>query len=327
MDVRFGYVAMSEHLVNASPSQTMTAKQFEQLANKEAGLLKLERIAKTNLKNCLRLLKHNKAHDISFFRLSSRLVPLVNHPLTTGWKYERAIRLELEELGDFVKNEKMRIDFHPNHFVVLNSPSKKVFTQSLQTLLYHYKLLKGMGIDTTHRCVIHIGGKKHGKEAGLEQFIANFADTPKPIQRMIMIENDDVNYTIEDTLYVGEKLGIPVVFDLHHYDVNQQSTELEELWKRVITTWDNSPFPVKMHVSSPKDGRLDRRHHEFINAHTFADFLSNIAGSTSLLDVMIEAKKKDEALFQLMKDLVQMEQFEQLTQASIKVRIKNKSVV
>ncbi len=81
MNIRFGYVAMSAQLKNASPSQTMTAKQFEQIKDREAGIRKLERIAMANLQNCLRLLKHNVAHDIAFFRLSSKLVPLVNHPL------------------------------------------------------------------------------------------------------------------------------------------------------------------------------------------------------------------------------------------------------
>lgn len=76
---KLGYVAMSENLKNASPSQTMTYKQFSQIANKEAALQKLERIAISNLENCLRLLKHNIGNDIHFFRFSSKLIPLANH--------------------------------------------------------------------------------------------------------------------------------------------------------------------------------------------------------------------------------------------------------
>ncbi|WP_100408177.1 UV DNA damage repair endonuclease UvsE [Bacillus solitudinis] len=320
MYVRFGYVAMSEQLVNASPSQTMTVKQFEKISNKEAAIHKLERIAKSNLNNCLRLLMHNLAYDIQFFRFSSRIVPLVNHPLTEGWKYEHSIKEELKKLGKFINVHDMRVDFHPDHFVVLNSPSKEILSQSVQTLIYHYKLLKGMGLNTKHRCVLHVGGKKQGKEEGLEQFIKNFGTIPRSLQEMIMLENDDVNYTAEEVLYLGEKLAIPVVFDLHHFDVNQEtSTILLELWKRVINTWKDSPFPVKIHISSPKEGRFDRSHHDYIEVERFYNFLSLIKGSVRNLDVMIEAKKKDEALLKLVNELSKMEDFKLFTQASMKM--------
>jgi UV DNA damage endonuclease len=243
----------------------------------------------------------------------------VNHPLTEGWNYLEGIRSELKELGDFVKKSNMRVGFHPDHFVVLNSSSKKVLSQSVQTLIYHYKLLKGMGLDPTHRCVLHIGGKKKGKEEGLEQFITNFADLPRVIQRMIVIENDDLSYTVEEALYLGEKLAIPVVFDLHHYQINHQSTELEFLWERVISTWEDSPLTIKMHMSSPKEGELDRSHHDFIDAEILFTFLENIKGSISTLDVMIEAKKKDEALFRLMEDIKAFKTVHVHTEASVTI--------
>ena len=55
MLVRLGYVAMSVHLKNASPSQTMTYAQFQRIDDREAAIRKLERIANSNLENCLRL--------------------------------------------------------------------------------------------------------------------------------------------------------------------------------------------------------------------------------------------------------------------------------
>ncbi|MBU8907139.1 UV DNA damage repair endonuclease UvsE [Desertibacillus haloalkaliphilus] len=317
MYVRFGYVAMSELLQNASPSQTMTATQFEKIVDREARLRRLERISNANLDNCLRLVKHNAAHDISFFRLSSRLIPLVNHPLTEGWKYEKAIFPNLKQLGEYIRSKQMRVDFHPDHFVVLNNPDEEVFNRSLQTLLYHYKLLKGLGVDPTHRCVLHIGGKKHGKVSGLETFIDNFENIPSQLQKMIMIENDDTVYHTEDALYLGEKLGIPVVFDLHHHDVNHPETPLSELWPRVVATWSNSPLPVKMHISSPIDGELDKRHHDYIDKDRLLHFLETINGTCEELDIMIEAKKKDVALFTLMEQLSAEPSCELTSEASI----------
>ncbi|UOE92956.1 UV DNA damage repair endonuclease UvsE [Alkalihalobacillus sp. LMS39] len=317
MIVRFGYVAMSEMVKNASPSQTMTAKQFATLSNQEAGLGRLERIAKSNIENTLRLLKHNKAHEIEFFRFSSKLVPLVNHPYTEGWKYEKAIAAELKQLGEFVHAEQMRVDFHPDHFVVLNSQSKEITQRSMQTLLYHYKLLKGMNIDPKHRCVLHIGGSKNGKMEGLETFIENFSKIPESLSQMLLLENDDTIYHINDALYLGEKLGIPVVLDLHHHDLNPSEEPIFELWDRIKETWANSPLPIKIHMSSPKEGDMDKRHHDFINHERLLHFLENITADQ--VDVMIEAKKKDKALLKLMAHIKESKRCEILTEASIRM--------
>lgn len=60
-------------------------------------------------------------------------------------------------LGDYAIRMNMRIDFHPDHFVVLNSPEENIFKQSVKTLQMHRKLLKGMGIEHKQRCVMHVG--------------------------------------------------------------------------------------------------------------------------------------------------------------------------
>lgn len=320
MIVRFGYVAMSVHLKNASPSQTMTVKQFEQIKDKDAAIRKLERIAVSNLENCFRLLKHNLAHEIAFFRLSSKLVPLVNHPYTEGWNYEDVIAPILRDMGDFITKHGMRVGFHPDHFVVLNNLNEDILKRSLHTLIYHYKLLDKMNLDTTHRCVLHVGGAKNGIVSGLEDFIENFEKIPKPLQQMLLLENDDTVFHIEDVLFLGEKLQIPVVLDIHHHDIHQpESFSFLNVWERIVGTWKYSPLPVKIHISSPKEGPNDKRHHDYIDVVRLMKFLHEIKGTVKQLDVMIEAKMKDEALIKLMEQLKMRDDCLLLTEASIQL--------
>ncbi len=300
---RLGYVAMSVHLHNASPSQTVTYKRFAQMKDQEAAKRKLERTASANLQNCLRLLKHNKAHDIQFFRLSSRLVPLATHEALQGWDYIGPIKQDLKMLGDYAGENRMRLDFHPDHFVVLNARDQEIFQSSITVLKYHYLLLHHMGIDPTHRCVFHLGGRYKDKESSLERFIENWALVPKGIQKMVMIENDDTSYTLNDCLYVCEKLQIPLVFDLHHHMANYDHEEWEENWSRVLETWTHSPLPVKMHISSPKSPEAFKSHADYVDPDMFLTFIEKTAGTTDQIDCMIEAKQKDEALFQLVGEL------------------------
>ena len=154
--VRLGYVAMSMMVKNASPSRTMTFKQFQKIDDREAGLRKLERIALQNLHNTLRLLKHTAASDIHFYRLTSRLIPLANHEELLDWDYMKPLKEPLKEIGEFARKHQIRIDFHPDHFVLLNSNQKHIWKNSIKTLRLHYLLLKGIEFGTSIQLSINL---------------------------------------------------------------------------------------------------------------------------------------------------------------------------
>ncbi|ALC92567.1 UV damage repair endonuclease UvdE [Bacillus sp. FJAT-18017] len=301
--VRLGYVAMSTTLSNCSPSQTMTFAQFQRLKDRDAAVRKLERIALSNLENCLRLLRHNRANDIRFFRLSSRLVPLANHEELGDWDYISPLGEGFGNIANFLKEYPIRVDFHPDHFVVLNTDKQEILRTSIQTLSMHQRFLKEMRIPAEHRCVIHIGGGYADKEKALEMFIHNWAYIPHQLQAMIILENDDTTFTLKESLYLCEKLGVPCVFDYHHHLAHHDGTGWEQDWERVVSSWSWSKLPVKMHISSPKSEKEYRAHADYIDPTMFLEFLRGIKGSVPELDCMIEAKAKDAALFKLMDDL------------------------
>ena len=314
--VRLGYVAMSVELKNSSPSQTMTFTQFQKIRDREAAIRKLERIALANLENTHRLLKHNVFHEIHFYRLTSRLIPLANHEELADWNYMKPLKEKLREIGEYVEKNSMRIDFHPDHFVVLNSSKMDVLKNSIKTLKMHYLILKGMAINPAHRCVLHVGGNYNETVKSLERFIDNWMSVPKSIQQMIILENDDTSFTLDDTLYLSEKLGIPLVFDYHHHLAHHQNINWEENWERVITTWKDSPLPIKMHISSPKSDAEFRHHSDYVDVSMLFEFLNKIKGSVPEIHCMIEAKKKDEALFALIEDIKKREDVEMIDGSS-----------
>lgn len=306
MLVRFGYVAMSVNVQNASPSQTMTVTRFKQIADREAAIRKLERIALSNLQNCLRLLWHNKAHDIRFFRFSSRLIPLADHELTAEWDYLSPLKEAFAKLGNVIAQENMRVDFHPEHYVLFTSQRQAVFENSLQVMNRHIAMLEAMGIDPLHRCILHVGGSYNEKEKALERFHNQFAKLPDAVQRSLILENDDSAYTASDVIELCEQLHLPMVFDVHHhrchYNGEDPGEELKQLWPRIVHTWNHSPLPVKVHISSPRSVTDIRGHADFIDIRDLLPFLRMAAEYVDHLDVMIEAKRKDDALFRLMKD-------------------------
>lgn len=319
--IRLGYVAMSVHLPNSSPSHTMTYTYFQKLADREAAINKLASIAKKNLHNCLRLLRYNLEHDISFFRFSSKLLPLGTHEVLDDIDIYEPLAEEFIAIRTFLQeNPNVRVDFHPDHFVILNSPKGEVLQQSIKTLRMHEEILRQFGLDPTHRCVLHVGGKYGDKEKALEQFIHNWGFVPQSIQSMMILENDDKTFTVADTLYLCEKLGVPLVFDLHHHEANNDGASWEKYWERICATWKDSPLPMKMHISSPRSETNFRAHADYIDPVPLQYFFERIKGTVPQVDVMIEAKKKDEALFQLVRDLKEQAQYEWIDGASFYIK-------
>lgn len=88
---------------------------------------------------------------------------------------------------------------------------------------------------------------------------------------------------------------------------------------RVEAKFEAREVIPKIHVSSPKSEKDPRGHADYVNASDILKFLRSIAPFTPRLDVMIEAKMKDRALFQLMKDVKDEDGIVVLDQASVEV--------
>ncbi|PUA35418.1 UV DNA damage repair endonuclease UvsE [Paenibacillus elgii] len=330
MIVRLGYVAMSMIVQNASPSKTMTYTNFAKLDDREAALRKLERIATENLHNTLRLLKHNRAHDIELYRCSSKLIPLIGHEMLSDWDPMEVLAESFAEIGSYAREHKMRISFHPDHFTVLSTPREEVLRHSFADLDRHVRMLEAMGLDASAKCNIHIGGTYGNKTTARERFINNFGALEKRIRERMTLENDDKTFTALETLEVCEEVGVPMVLDIHHDQVNRSEETAEQLWPRIHRTWQGqkaqadtttSPheLPPKIHVSSPKSEKDPRGHADFIDSGILMPFLRGIAPITPRLDIMLEAKKKDEALFHLMEAIRREGGITVLSQASFEL--------
>lgn len=314
MRIRFGYVAMSLIVEDSSPSKTVTVKNLEKVADYDARIARLRRITAENLQNCLRLLYHNKAHKIFVFRLTSKLVPLVTHPIAENWDYIADFNKELNKMGTFIRENEMRISSHPDHFTLINSPRPEVLEASLKDLDYHDKLFRAMNLENA-QMVMHVGGMYGSKKSSMERFRDNFLKLPDSIKRRLLLENDDKSFNADDVLDLCKTLSIPMVLDVHHHYCLNSGTKLEELLPKVFDTWHGN-IP-KLHFSSPKSPENCRAHADDIDPNSFYEFLLRAKEFDQDFDIMIEAKNKDVALFNLMKSLQGMKGVNIINEAEI----------
>jgi len=168
-------------------------------------------------------------------------------------------------------------------------------------------VLEAMELDDSAKCNIHVGGTYGDKDAAAARFVEQFLALPGRIRRRMTLENDDRTFNAAETLGICEKVGVPMVLDIHHHDVNHAGESIAELWPRILQTWSDcnsaADLPPKIHASSPKDSTRIRSHADHVDAARLLAFLRAVAPDTPHLDVMLEAKKKDGALFRLMQEL------------------------
>jgi UV DNA damage endonuclease len=94
-----------------------------------------------------------------------------------------------------------------------------------------------------------------------------------------------------------------MVLDYHHYMCNKGDIDIKDYYTNIFNTWkDINP---KIHFSSPKNKTKKdiRSHHDYINPDDFISFINEIKHLPFDIDIMLEAKAKDEALFRLVRGL------------------------
>lgn len=298
MQIRLGYVAISLTL-GITASKTMTFSRYQSLDVDEAKR-EIDNKINENFDNLEKILTYNYKNDVHFYRMSHNLIPLATHK-SVLFDYIKPYEKRWKRIGDLIKKYNMRVDIHPDEYCVLNSPNIKVLENSVNILTFGKEIFEAMGI--CGQMVIHVGGVYNNKQEALKRFKDNFQKLDKEIQKMIILENDDKVFGVKDVLSICEELKIPMVLDYHHYLCYNDGEDINDYLPRIIKTWDKNKLRPKMHFSSPKNLREKRSHSEYIDVCKFTEFLEILKKYNMDIDVMLECKAKDEALFRLVREL------------------------
>lgn len=300
MKIRLGYVAISLTLNDYIHYKTLSFSQYQKL-EKEKADQKLKIIILDNLTALEKILQYNVKNGIYFYRLSQNMIPLATHP-DVDFDYITPFLSKWKKIGEYIERHQIRIDFHPDQFCVLNSHREEVVNSSIKILEFIYAIYQALGIDNG-KVVLHIGSSVMGKENSIDRFKKNFFQLSLPLRQMILLENDDKIYTIEDTLALCEELHLQMVLDYHHYRCHHTEDNLAQLLPRIFATWKDSGYPPKVHFSSPKSKHEKRAHSFFLHYKNFVQFLEIIKKYPGDVDIMLECKGKDEALLRLARQL------------------------
>ncbi|MCG3149793.1 MAG: UV DNA damage endonuclease [Verrucomicrobiae bacterium] len=275
--------------------RTTTATAMLRLSRRDR-LARLGELCRSNAAALLAAVRYCAGHGFGAFRVNSQILPVKTHP-QAGYDMRELpaggdIIARFRECGELARAHDIRLSFHPDQFVVLNSPNVTTLAHSLAELDYQAEVASWIGADTIN---IHGGGAYGDKPAALRTLRKNINRLPAVVRSRLTLENDDKIYTPADLLPVCEDTAVPLVYDVHHHRCLPDGLSIEAATARARATWNCEPV---VHLSSPLDGwrgPRPERHHDYIEPRDFPSAWKRLK-----LTVEVEAKAKELAVTRLL---------------------------
>ena len=291
--IRFGLCCIfdQQHIKFKTTTVTAISKM-----NSDDAQAKISGLCNQNADSLMQAIDFCVKNKIGCFRITSRILPIKTHSVY-GYNLVdlpdgELILNKFKSCGDYAKKNNIRLCFHPDQFVVLNSQKPDVIENSLKEIEYQAEVAEWVGADVVN---IHGGGVFGDKTTALIDLAKNINRLSDRARSRLTLENDDVSYTVSDLLPICTSEKIPLVYDVHHHRCNKDNLSIEQATDKAISTWNREPL---FHISSPIngwDGKKQEQHHDFIDFNDFPTYWNNFD-----LTVEVEAKAKETAILKLM---------------------------
>lgn len=205
-------------------------------------------------------------------RISSDILPMYTH---ASWSYfwkrldvEQYCSRAFERIGNFARENNVRLSMHPGQFVVLASDNPGIVENSIEEFEYHTDMVRWMGYGKEFqdfKINIHIGGRR-----GPEGIREAYNKLSPEARNCITVENEENSWGLDATLELADI--IPTVFDAHHYWVREGKymDPKSDHIKKVLDSWRG--VRPTMHYSTSRE--------DYIVGHcadTLPDFKSLIS--------------------------------------------------
>ena len=280
--MKIGYACLPL-TTNAKTNRRLTIKKFSEKIFLE--------VLEENLIDLRRILENNELYNIKLFRISSDIVPLGSHSINEI-PWHKHFQKELNEIGEYIKKCGMRVSMHPGQYTVLNAEKEEIVGNAIKDLEYHSLLLDSLGVDSSNKIILHIGGGYGDKNVAISRFIENFKRLSISVKSRLVIENDDKIFNIEDVLFVSNEINIPVIFDNLHHECNHVvEMPIKEIMNKVSKTWKSKDGDIKVHYSQQNSIKQVGAHSSSIVVKDFIEYYNEVKEFN--LDIMLEVKDKD----------------------------------
>jgi UV DNA damage repair endonuclease len=254
-------------------------------------------------------------------RIGSDILPVYTHDdFADYWREPSVVSYcekEFARVGDIARANNVRLSMHPGQFTVLASDNPGIVERSIAEFEYHADMARYMGYGKTFqdfKINVHISGRQ-GPE-GIRR--AHTRLSPEA-RNCITIENEENSWGLDDCLTISDI--VPIVLDVHHHFIREGEyiDPTDTRVARVLDSWRG--LRPTMHYSISREDVLvghsetvmpdmakllaEGYRKQKLRAHS--NFMWNkpvnewAYGFWENFDVMVEAKAKNLASFELAK--------------------------
>ena len=307
-NLSMGYCCINTELRNRGIFCSRTCR-LETL--KKNGIQYIYDLASQNIDDLAPIFRWNYKNKMYLYRMSSEMFPFASHPdYYNEYDFEQ-FRERLEKIGAIARHYKQTITFHPGQYNQLTSHRPSVVDKSIIEIDIHSKILDMMGCNQDSVIVIHGGSKHDGKEISLSRLRDNFKRLSTSSQNRLVLENCEMAYSIQDLLPTSKLIGVPIVIDYHHHNINPGTIsnvkDLDSITNEVLQIWKIRRITPLFHLSESKRGITVNDSITARRAHS--DYVQKLPESllntlqTTIINLDIEAKMKEQAVLLLRKNL------------------------
>ncbi len=259
---------------------------------KNASEAKLLELISHNLDSLENIIDYNIENNIRLFRISSNLIPF-GSSIINKIPWWDLFHTDFLRIGQKIKDSGIRVSMHPGQYTVINSPNEEIVKRAVDDLYYHSRVLGSLGVGKDHKIILHIGGVYNDKKSSISRFVTNFCNMPIFIRDRIVLENDDKSYNICDVLEIGAVIGLPVVFDNLHNEINPCDRGENDVFRinECKKTWKEGDGIQKIHYSQQDPAKRPGSHSNSICLERFTAFYNSLERDD--IDVMLEVKDKN----------------------------------
>ena len=257
--------------------------------------------------------------ELRMFRISSDVLSAYTHPEYTDFWQSTDVQNELSKMfapiGETARDNKVRLSFHPDQFVVLASSRPEVVNKSIEEFEYHADMARFMGYGKRFqdfKINVHISGRKGPQ--GIRDVYSRLSPEAR---NTLTLENEEYTHGLTDCLSLSDL--VPTVMDIHHHSIREgeyiQSTD--DRIKMVIDSWRGIRPTLHYSVSRedvlvnhsrsilPDVSSLIESGHNKQKLRAHSDYMWSDAANDwaythwDWADILVEAKGKNLASFAL----------------------------
>jgi len=237
MKIRLGFTGNSKILNNCSTNKTVSVSVLSKELDNQKKIKKLRKVAKDNILNSLKILENNKALGINVYGLSPKLFPLANYPELEYFRYIDSLKGELLALGNYIKENDIRINIHLENTIIINSMSEKVLEDAIKDIKYQNVLLNSMGLDEKYKIIINVGGAYINKDNAISRFHETLVNLEEPLKKRLVLKNEDNSIPVNTMINICNEFSIP-------FFLNVDNNINSDIINKSIKSWKGEDMPA-----------------------------------------------------------------------------------